>query len=226
MTDLRSTQEPATAQHIAAWLTRLAQLVRKGQGDGSDQQCGLYAEMLLRDELPKAAYRMDSLRYVAEQTEWWPSYANLRGWVDEHWTSTRRNARDNRALQIAGPAPKRLEGIDLQWRNYWNRGEMTNWVRDGEHDITPHEAEMRRRNALSLIRAQSPIAYEAVTGHPAHEPVDPALWADVPTLRRTIQRLTARPFDPLTRVLRAAVKRHAPENLPLVDEAFGSGDAT
>ncbi|MBM9401576.1 hypothetical protein JUN65_08250 [Gluconacetobacter azotocaptans] len=220
MTDLRSTQEPATAQHIAAWLTKLGQLVRKGPGDGSDQQCGLYAEMLLRDGLPKAAYRLDSLRYVAEQTEWWPSYANLRVWVDEHWSSTKRNARDNRVLQIAGPAPKRLDGIDLQWRNYWTRGEMTNWVRDGEHDVSPHEAEARRRNALSLIRSMSPSAYEAITGHPAYEAADQALWADVPSLRRIIARLTAKPFAPLVRILHAAVKRHAPGNLAIVEEAF------
>lgn len=221
VSDLRSTQAPEHAQHIAAWLRKLAALVsRRGEDCGRDQ-IALYAEMLIRD-YPRAAFTTTSLQFVAEACEWWPPYAVLRKLVGEHWSAFQRNRRDGRLAQLAGPSgDKALEGDDLQWRRYFDRGEMTHWVCADEAGIDPAEAQFRRDRALSLIRQQSPAAYEDITGRPARDPVSNAQWANPDALRRSLSAARSSPMAAVFGSMsRAAVARFAPQNLPIVDEFF------
>ncbi|WEQ51192.1 hypothetical protein LV478_11690 [Komagataeibacter oboediens] len=221
MTDLRSTQNPEHAKHIAAWLRKLGALVRRNADDCGPDQMAIYAEMLIRD-YQRAAFTNAALHYVAEACEWWPSYAVLRRLVGEHWDAFQRNRRDSKLPQITGTSGRKpLEGTDLQWRRYFDRGEMTNWVGADEAGVDPNEQRSRRDRALSLIRQQSPAAFEDITGKPASEPVSNAMWADPIRLRRSLDEASRGPFQGIfAQMARSAVAKYAPENMTIVDEVF------
>jgi len=221
ISDLRSAEAPEHAQHIAAWLRKLAALVSRRSEDCGRDQMALYAEMLIRD-YPRAAFTTASLQFVAESCEWWPPYAVLRKLLGEHWSAFQRNRRDGKLAQISGRgSAKPLEGDDLQWRRYFDRGEMARWAQADETTIEAAETAFRRDRALSLIRQQSPAAYEDITGQPGREPVSNALWGDPECLRRSLRDASHSPMQAdFARMARSAVEKYAPQNLPIVDEFF------
>jgi len=217
-------KRPDAARHIAGWLNNLARLVRRNGEDGSAEQIALYVEMFM-GELPPAAFNNRAMRYIADGCEWWPAYSPLLARLKEHWASEKIRRETVKLLQIAGPAPASdLTGDDAVWRDYWHRREVSGWARGNEILSDERERASRRAIGLSMVRQFAPGAFHAITGKHANPPVDHSGWSDVHALRRTMAEID--PTTPVGRscanVVRAAVKRHAPQNMAIVVEVLGA----
>ncbi|MCE2579564.1 hypothetical protein LDL36_13895 [Komagataeibacter sp. FNDCR1] len=229
ISDIRATQNPELAHAISAWLNRLSCLVRRNGDDGTDEQIALYAEMLIRS-FPKPAFSTDAMHYVADNCEWWPPFATMRKLLSEHWEAAKLRRMDGRARQIAGPTHgdrQELTGMDREWRRYYDRRSMTNWIEDGESGVDPRDAQNRKARTLQLIREQSPLAFEDITGRKARPDVDNAAWADPAVVRRSAREVQGSPMAAsFAGMLSAAVTRFAPQNLPIVEEFFPKSGAS
>lgn len=226
--DVKSTHHPEQAGRMSAWLLKLANVVNCSK-PVTGAQIAAYVEMLIRD-VPEAAFTNDALHYVSGQCEWWPPVKVLSALLSEWWKSEslrRQNARASNAPRLEGPGQRRapLAGIDLEWRRFWDRRELTGWREEGETFINEADIPARKNRALSLIRSQSPAAYEEITGRLAREVTDNTAWRDPVVVRRSAARVGGTNAA-LRDMLHAAVRRHAPENLAIVEELCGkpSGD--
>ncbi|MCP1243028.1 hypothetical protein [Acetobacter lambici] len=222
--DVKSTHHPEQAGRMSAWLLKLANVVNC-QKPVTGAQIATYVEMLIRD-VPEAAFTNDALHYVSGQCEWWPPVKVLSALLSEWWKSEslrRQNAKASNAPQLEGPRSRRtpLAGVDLEWRRFWDRRELTGWREEGENFINEADIPARKSRALSLIRSQSSAAYEEITNRPARQMADNAAWSDPVTVRRSAVQARASKRE-LQDMLRAAVRKHAPENLRIVDEVLGA----
>lgn len=217
-------RNPSAGAAIVEWLLRLSVVVRSNPPVTQDQAV-LYAEMLIRD-VPPAAFTTEALHYVANQCEWFPAVKTLTGLLSEQWKSAKIRRQDAQAsshARLTGPVNARrpvLAGMDLQWRRYWDRRELTGWKDEAEQTVEPWQVEKRRRDTLALIRSKSPLAFEDITGRPAATPADNAAWSD-PVIVRQQANAAKGSLLSLQSMLRSAVKRHAPENMPILEEVLG-----
>lgn len=213
---------PEAAKIITTWLTRLARMVRhQGQMSASERGAMIaeYCEMLLRTELPEAAFNLDALHYVADAVEWWPAYSTLRQKLEEHWAYKKTQLIDGRLplLEVGGDYEP-LSTADHVWINGWRREEFNHWARDGESRPDEQTIEKRRRVKLSLMRRHAPKAYQRITGKAANPGPNSDDWQCASSLKRTVQDLRDHPARAiLMRVLQAAVKAKAPQHLHLVE---------
>ncbi|WP_029606137.1 hypothetical protein [Kozakia baliensis] len=221
-TDVRSALDPASAAHISAWLVKLARLVRRQTGDADKEQIAEYVEVILRRELPKAAFNRDSLAYCVDGCEWWPAVSPLCERIEEHWQVQRFRLERDTHLRLSGlgDAGKPLTATEETWRRYWDRNEMTNWVNADEIGVRDDEIARRRKVGLSMVKQFAPKVWERVTGKSSGRE-DPADWHDAQRLRRTLGQTKGHPMaGTLFRCLHAAVKHNAPANLAMVEDAM------
>lgn len=227
MSELIATDRPQAAKAIATWLTRLARMVRH-QGQMTPQERGAmvaeYAEMLLRTDLPDAAFNFDALHYVAEGCEWWPAFSVLASKLQEHWAIKRVQMENRQHLRIAGPSDSApLSPSDENWMRFWRRNEDMGWTQGDEKIADEHAKVARKRNGLSMIRRYAPDAYQRITGKLAEDRGTGQDWHDARQLTSTLRALRDHPFKAvMLRAIQAAVKNRAPEHLGLVQDAIAN----
>jgi len=209
---------------IGKWLTRLARMVRHQQ-QLSDFERGEmvadYTAMLLDDELPGAAFSNSALHAVAEVCEWWPPYRQLAKLIREDWAVQQVRIENAQTLRIAGPTDGNLpplDGTNEIWWRYWTRNEMTNWTGADETGLPDSVPVGRRKIGLSMLKQFAPFAYQrAVGGRPDEQ--DPTDWKDRNRLARTLREAKSHPLKAVVlRCIQAAVKKNAPDNLPMVED--------
>jgi hypothetical protein len=132
-----------TKRHVARWVTRLSAITRQGGGDLDAQTLRDLAEMLA-DEFPAGAFTTGSLQAVASAHEWFPAYAVIRGGVGEWWA-------ENRPGVPAIRGPGGLAAEDQAWLAYWAKRQAEGFSGSSAECV------------LSLIRARSQAAYDAIT---------------------------------------------------------------
>ena len=220
------------AAQISSWLGRLARSVRHQQQLTQSQREDMvaeYAEILLRHDIPGSAYCLDALSVVTGQFDWWPPVGALVRSMEE-FSLIQRVQRSNvrRPLQISGSGtkPRDLSEADKNWLRSWQQNEQMNWNSADEKSSTDQERAERRRIFLSMIHRYAPSVHEMVTGIQS-DARDPRDWKDRGRLEHTLQRISEGPFQPsFFRCAHAAVKKHAPENLPLVVAAMQEASVT
>lgn len=227
MSEVRFRENPEAGQKIASWLLKLARLVRhQGQQTAEDRRAmvGDYAEMLLRVDVPVAAYNFEAMHYVADACEWWPPFATLAAKLQEHWAVQKVRVRNQNLPRLSGPSDAApLSATDEQWVRFWRRNEDMGWTVEGETIADGHVKAARKRNGLSMIRRYAPDAYQRITGKLAEDRGSGQDWHDARQLTRTLRELQDHPFKAvMLRAVQAAVKNRAPEHIGLVQDAIAS----
>lgn len=141
---------------IASWLASLMNLTAHPHGPPTKDAIALYAS-LLGEEFPAGAFTPSSLSWVSRDLEYWPALAPLRDEVRIWWNDNR--PRTAPAITDQRQEPVGWKAMDGHWRAFWYRRlpEITNLARQDKRD----EA---RANLESLIRTQSPLAWQTIQG--------------------------------------------------------------
>lgn len=225
---------------IRDWLVRLAAVCRPQPG--MEQVAQRLSEYIpfLRD-MPAGAFNSASREALARESEFFPTYAELRTRLEGWWSANRPRPR-------ALPGPAAHAALDLmaqRWVAFWfKRIGDSDCLRDGQ-----------RAGLLHLIRDKAPDAYRYLLASDATAaevavrrklpPGDVAAsvaadWQDAAAVRESVAKILAPLADgsdpPAGNIalcltlLRGLVKLHAPENLWLVpgqpaapDEAPAAG---
>jgi len=121
--------------------------------------------------LPDAAFTIPSLEHVARQcTHGVPSYGELRQHLGEWWI-------DNRPSQLAISEAAELDETARLWITYYRKREAEGFspMSNGRPSSRTH--------VLSLVKQQSPAAWERLTGNSADSP-KPYRHSPTPDRRR------------------------------------------
>ena len=102
---------------ILAWVNMLASLTAARPEDApSGEAIATFSRLL--DDVPEQAFTEASLRVVAAEFSWWPSYAQLRSAIIRWW-SANKPTELSATLRFTGP--REDENFDRAIKFYWTR---------------------------------------------------------------------------------------------------------
>ena len=209
-----------TPDQVRLWLKRLAAMIGKAHFHTDEEWneiVDLYAPGLC-ERFEASAFTGRSLEGIAAQCLNWPGYSLLLGMLA---TWLRERGRSALAVEDAGLAA--LAPEQRYWVGWWHREFPGSSRRD-----------LDRR--ASVVRSHAPEAWDHLVQRDpvllVHAPavstllVEGACWASEEAVRRSVAELGKEGFPPApTALLRAALERHAPQCLPLLEAALGSHEA-
>lgn len=145
-----------TDQHIRRWLEGLANLTVSGTEPVTPERIALMAGFLAMDSFPLEAFCQRSLHHAAQGQRFFPAYDDVRKAVTTWWEANRKASQ----AQITGPSPSGMDEMDRSWEAFYRkrRAELA-------ASSTSFEADQVAIGRLkSLVKAQSPKAWAAVSG--------------------------------------------------------------
>ena len=204
-----------TPDQVRLWLKRLAAMIGKSHfhtDEEWDQLVDLYSPGLC-ERFEASAFTGRSLEGVAAQCLHWPGYKALLDMLAT-WMQERRQS--TLAVEDAGLAA--LAPEQRHWVGWWHREFPGSSRRD-----------LDRR--ASVVRSHAPEAWDHLVrrdpGLLAHVPAasasldEGACWASEEAVHRSVAQLSKEAFPSApTALLRAALERHAPHRLPLLEAAL------
>lgn len=209
-----------TPDQVRLWLKRLAAMIGKSHfhtDEEWDELFDLYAPGLC-ERFEASAFTGRSLEGIAADCLSWPGYKAL---LDMLATWVRERRRSALAIEDAGLAA--LAPEQRHWVDWWHR----EFPGSSRHDLD-------RR--ASVFRSHAPEAWDHLVrrnpGLLAHAPAasappaEGACWASEEAVRRSVAQLSKEGFHPApTALLRAALERHAPHRLPMLEAALACHEA-
>ena len=154
------TPSPDTIRAARKWVQDLAEVTVRSDGKRATKaQVETYVQQLVLD-LPIGAFTLRSLADVRFST--WPPITALRDRLSAWWAANQSQHRAADPVHGGTDAYSRLSATDRLWVDYWR-------LRSGE-GLTDEQ----REHVASLVRTQSPDAWQHVT-RAASEPPPPDL---------------------------------------------------
>lgn len=212
--------ERPTPDQVRLWLKRLAAMIGKSHFH-TDEEWGelvdLYAPGLC-ERFEASAFTGRSLEGIAAQCLYFPGYKALLDMLSTWLHERRQSVLAVEDADLAALAP-----------------EQRHWVRCW-HEGLPGSSHRELAHRASMIRSHAPEAWDHLVrrdpGLLAHAPAafalpdEGACWASEETVRRSVALLGEESFPQApTALLRAALERHAPHYLPLLEAALGCREA-
>ena len=139
------------------WMAMLAKLC--APADPVSAVAALIAMLPLLAVFPDEAFCDRSLADVAAKARRLPSYADLRGWLDEWWRANRPPPSLALEDNVTGLGPK-----ERDWLAYWHRREAERFQPLREDDgslVRPDIADWKAHTA-SLVRTYAPDAWQMI----------------------------------------------------------------
>lgn len=220
MSEFLTQNDPQKARLIMRFMGQIARATRHHQQLSQAERQNLvadYTEMLMRRSIPGFCYGMDGLAFVLNGLEWFPTLNTLAALLEEYRTTAERKARHaGHTLRINNMSGRALTHSEQAWLRFWQNGESLHWAtQQGEMTVDERTQRRRRANALSLLKRYAPFVWRSLTS--AHEARGND-WTDPQHIRRSLRELDGHPMHAtLVEMLRAAVAKHAPHNLHLID---------